>query len=163
MDIESKVTSLELSKRLKELGVKQKSLFYWFHYYDSGWIVQTEGQIPSLCLPRDSKDERFISAFIASELLELMPNIIDTKKDEPFNNFRFRMEKSFIVNEDKNTLIINTEGIYIVNYRCDSTECAGENAWLERTLTKNIYDANPANALAKLLIWLYENGYIKNE
>jgi hypothetical protein len=56
MKIEPQVTSLELSKRLRELGVKQESLFYW-------------GDKPS--------DIECYSAFTASELLDLLPSFIN--------------------------------------------------------------------------------------
>ena len=32
MKLEDQVVSLELAKKLKELGVKQESLFYWGYY-----------------------------------------------------------------------------------------------------------------------------------
>lgn len=69
MNLESQVTSLELSKKLKELGVNQESLFYWVKnpYFDSDLFEITrfgEGyyHISESC-----------SAFNASELLELLP------------------------------------------------------------------------------------------
>ena len=39
MPLKQQVTSLELSKRLRELGVPQKSLWYWSNQKTSGWIL----------------------------------------------------------------------------------------------------------------------------
>jgi len=68
--IEQKVTSLELSKRLKELGVKQESYFY---YVDGDlWdkTAQSDYEMPST----PSRD-KWISAFLAEELGELLKKV----------------------------------------------------------------------------------------
>lgn len=58
MTLESQVCSLELSKRLKELGVKQESLFYW----NQGIVCDSSFKvIPEAC-----------SAFTCGELGELI-------------------------------------------------------------------------------------------
>lgn len=60
MEIEKQVCSLELAKKLKELGVKQESLFFWKP--DGGWhLSQKLGQ-------------HVISAFTVAELGEILPN-----------------------------------------------------------------------------------------
>lgn len=68
MKLEDQVTNLELSKKLKELGVKQESLWYWFNrggeyvlLYDSN--VAKLDQLPIMC----------ISAFTVAELGEMLP------------------------------------------------------------------------------------------
>ncbi len=76
MKLESQVVSLELSKKLKELGVKQESVFYW------GWFqgYAPEGSdgkgilyfsdyhdIPELAV------EQIASAFTVAELGEMLP------------------------------------------------------------------------------------------
>jgi hypothetical protein len=40
--------------------------------------------------------------------------------------------------------------------------CAEELDWMFGSLTKNMTDENPANALAKMLIYLFEQGLITN-
>jgi len=67
MKLEQQVVSLELAKELKELGYPQESLFYWYLTNPSStkeWIL-TRGRFPS--------SEYFCSAFIVSELGEMLP------------------------------------------------------------------------------------------
>lgn len=66
MRLESQVCSLELAKRLKELGVKQESLFYWHHENGKDYVSYAD---PSFCLCPYEK----ISAFTVAELGELLP------------------------------------------------------------------------------------------
>ena len=57
--------SLPIAKRLRELGVPQKSLFsYW-----------RDNQEPDFN-PNRPEDELFSAAFLASELLELLPEFV---------------------------------------------------------------------------------------
>jgi hypothetical protein len=72
MKIEDQVTSLELSQRLKELGVEQESLFYWnicddcTNEYDSEEWNLSYGQ----------EHGRNYSAFNVAELGEMLPDVI---------------------------------------------------------------------------------------
>ncbi len=70
MELEDQVCSLELSKRLKELGVKQKSLFYWSENAAYGW------QIVNNKYPKEDLEENGmtdgISAFSVAELGEMI-------------------------------------------------------------------------------------------
>lgn len=79
MTLEQQVTSLELSKRLKELGVKQESYFVWANYigqppnFESSWTLY----------PSDSEDwgnqeaREHIAAFTVAELGEMLPGELD--------------------------------------------------------------------------------------
>ena len=160
MNLEHQVTSLELSKKLFDIGVKQESIFCYQEVKDSNPAIWPRSfNIDEFRKPCD--DGR-IAAFTTSELLSFLPIRITLKEDHPFNSFRFKMEKSFYAEQDDvSKEILNISDVYIVNYRCDSNEVAGEDAWLERTLTRNITDSNAANALAKMLIYLIENNIIK--
>lgn len=66
--IQKHVTSLELSKKLKDLGVKQESYFYWSNAMDGMWRLENR-QFFAIDRRRD------ISAFLASELGEMLPDI----------------------------------------------------------------------------------------
>ena len=73
---------MELAKRLKELGAKQESLFWWVDLYVDGrqidWIVVPESEV------KDYKVDEPLSAFTVAELGKMLPlenvypNIIKT-------------------------------------------------------------------------------------
>ena len=73
MGLENQVTSLELSKELEKLGVKQDSLWYWVEHYESG----TNKRIWSL-YQNDEDDivNKHISAFTVAEHGEALPGEI---------------------------------------------------------------------------------------
>lgn len=158
MNLNDQVCSLELAKRLKELGIKQESLFFW-----SKLSIQTEYKLE---LRRHMQTQEliladctdYISAFTVSELGELLPNKILIEANAPFDCFAIYITKFNSV--DEKSIITNN---YIVNYECDSTPAEGIDAWLRRKLTSNFYDKNLADAMAKMLIHLLENGLIKND
>lgn len=80
MKLEQQVVSLELAKKLKELGVPRESYFYWVNQYDrklgwTGFIIQKSCNKALLC---DKGDELFgepiiYSAFTVAELGILLP------------------------------------------------------------------------------------------
>jgi len=63
MKLENQVVSLELAKKLKELGVKQESLFWWVEK-EEGQMLEYE---PSIVCERDC------SAYTVAELGEILP------------------------------------------------------------------------------------------
>lgn len=67
MELTKQVTSLELSKRLKELGVKQESLFWWLNpFKEQGFILTQDSEW-------DKNDHHeFCSAFTVAELGEML-------------------------------------------------------------------------------------------
>lgn len=66
MKLEDQVVSLELAKKLKELGVRQESLFYW----NDCWMGK-----PTLdrAIHSDNGKESY-SAFTVAELGEMLPH-----------------------------------------------------------------------------------------
>lgn len=72
MELKDICTDLEYAKKLKELGVKQDSLFYW---------RQNKNNKKALFTPRNKIHTANMiwlrySAFTSTELLELLPNYI---------------------------------------------------------------------------------------
>lgn len=68
MTLEQQVTSFELSKRLKELGVKQESLFYYAPFKGKLCPVYINDLRRGTSLPI----KNYISAFTVSELGEML-------------------------------------------------------------------------------------------
>ena len=74
MKLENLVVSLELAQKLKELGVKQESLF---NYY---WQDRQFGGKYILRFSRGSKSREYISAFTVAELGEMLPSRLKAKE-----------------------------------------------------------------------------------
>lgn len=71
MKLESQVCSLELAKRLKELGVKQNSIFYYQGTKDE--IEREHGMILEFGKVLQHKEADFFSAFTVAEFGEMLP------------------------------------------------------------------------------------------
>lgn len=69
MNLENQLTSLDLSRKLKELGVKQESLFCWTTENDLEFLP-SEIRNNSVC----------IAAFSVAELGEMLPEFIENRK-----------------------------------------------------------------------------------
>lgn len=79
MQLEKQVSSPELSKRLKELGVKQESHFRWYHASLIPWNVVT-----SHGFSNEEARERSPSAFTVAELGEMLPTYIEKDGEQLF-------------------------------------------------------------------------------
>lgn len=136
MTLEKQVVSLELAKRLKELGVKQESLFYW-SYYDDG----NERNSPQIAFVDNcnlSFMEDLVSAFTVAELGEMLPSNLN-------NTLEFElMENGLWLSCDK-----SGDGEWIIGYGEDGVN-----------LFEILYANTEADARAKMLIYLLENKLI---
>lgn len=74
MKLEHQVCSLELAKKLKELGVKQESLFFWEYWNNQVYAVKFK---PFVIVPDLSiKKLELFAAFTVAELGQLLPECI---------------------------------------------------------------------------------------
>jgi hypothetical protein len=73
LTLEQQVVSLELAQKLKELGVKQESLFYWFDPIAEQPVVARSNEEAVL---KTFFPQKKYSAFTVAELGELLPKEI---------------------------------------------------------------------------------------
>lgn len=84
MKLENQVTSLELSKKLKELGVRQESLFYWTQIQSPEWSIRQHSELDEVVeggdgwtyLEEGLYRECVYSAFTVAELGEMLPKAL---------------------------------------------------------------------------------------
>ena len=134
MKLEQQVASLELSRKLKELGVEQESAFYWwwdFNYKNEPCNIDLRNHGPIL----GKNENRACAAFTVAELGELLPEKISTGFD---------------------SLQIHKNGSWEVMYGLYGTTFEAE----EFKPTHAEEDENLANALAKMLVYLIEQGIL---
>ncbi len=141
MNLEQQVTSLEISKKLKELGVKQKSLFYHYqkkrpknpnmHEFDycqkdQKWCLWWKP------LKQEGRLYRIYSAFTVAELGGMLPNVLQ-------------------IEDGGSTVWL--EIIKITKWEVQYVEGSAEPIFKKQ-------DESEANARGKMLIYLLENKLI---
>ena len=133
-NIDWQLSNLELSKKLKELGVKQESYFYWAR--DSGdWELKHKSELQSIIndgwtwLEEALAKGEAISAFTVAELGEMLPDGLET----------YYTSKAL--------------GDWRGYKRDDEDEMT--------TMFLDINEKTEANARAKMLIYLLENKLIE--
>jgi hypothetical protein len=130
MELKKQVCSLELAKKLKELGVKQDSHFYW-------WFFKRKDKNMTkfeLITNKDNvwkKDDEYYSAYTVAELGALLPKIV--------------VQKS----------LDNTQEPYEFD-----TYCLGDEWICSYGFDLNIPGNTEANSRSKMLIYLLENKLI---
>jgi hypothetical protein len=136
LGLENQVCSLELSIKLKELGVNQESLFYWYKDKkdEDRWKIF---QLYGLNIKLKNGNECVISAFNAVELGNMLPSRLQGDSGSTGDSF-LNMTKYF-----NNTNVIS----YVVSDNLTPIIC--------------IIDDLEVNARAKMLIFLLENELIK--
>ena len=133
MKLQDQVSSLELSKKLKELGVMQCNIWYW--QKQKSWFIHQH---------KPDRDENY-SAFTVAELGEMLPEAIRIKK-------QFRM-LTLLKRETTNEKTRQTEMVYGYYY----FDCVDGEGCKDQTPEIPEYDINEADARAKMLIHLIEN------
>jgi len=146
MKLEQQVVSLELAQKLKELGVKQESFFKWGNFTtDNGiaWNLYVPPEFNKV--PHPDMWIHGISAFTVAELGEMLPYRIG-EYDLRFWSVQFAGEH----HKYCGYLVDKEDGSHFMNSRTDGM---GNNvAFMADT---------EADARAKMLVYLLENGLIK--
>lgn len=152
MNIKYQVVSLNIAKKLLTLGVKQNSLFYWVASPNPKVKVYSVGMSGNF--NKNYHENDMISAFTASEIMQILPDRIDTGSNEPFNHFRFNMQRSIVVEE------FVAKRSFIINYPCDTYSINDVPMCTLNLIKHNIWDYSLPDALAKTLIYLIEEGLV---
>lgn len=133
MYLENQVCSLDLSKRLKELGVKQDSLFCWMELGCKECGLKNE--IVYVYKVTGDKPNNVYSAFTVAELGEMLPRKI-CQYTRLYDQPEFPWMKKYSV--------------------CLNESSSSEDGCLVRAIHSESDDYE-ANARAKMLIYLLEN------
>lgn len=155
MTLEDQVISVEYAIKLKELGIRQESIFVWQQIDDKSYAIKF---IPFTAVAHEFNREiiKIYPAYTASELIKLLPNYIDTDTNHPFNRFRFDMQLSCVVCQED---VLRT---YLINYNCDTFDVTYNTCQFpDRLFTHVMWDTSLCNALAKTLIEFINKGYVK--
>lgn len=130
MELTKQVVSLDLAKRMKELGAPQESLFWWVE--GSDWFVAMQ----------TGEYQNSVSAYTVAELGDMLPREVNV----PLKGGRKRKDPHHI------TYAIWTKG-YQGNYKCGLNHRSA-------IFYHNEYAYTEADARAKMWCYLKENNLI---
>jgi hypothetical protein len=140
MKLEQQVCSLELAKRLKELGMKQESFLYWkrdpYGGSDDPYLVERNSRYMT------SQGEIVASAFTVAELGEMLP--ID---------LWFKERRYFLAID----VIGSAEKLWTIGFYNEGRTPSGH---IENDPETKANSYAEADARAKMLIYLLENKLI---
>ena len=145
MEPEKQVCSLELAKRLKELGVEQESLFYWV-WFDTKFDIcykDSSGRFQNIDEPFKVYDMYpcYYSAFTVAELGEALPMCV--KKSKGLPSYAKSIHFIKFIKEFN-------------NWRCFIDDNYGY-----LMIGDGFREKTEADSRAKMRIFLIENGLIK--
>jgi hypothetical protein len=135
--LEDQVVSLELAKKLKELGVKQDGLY---HYAFNG-IIHNADKAERICRGIN-KESVFCFAPTTTELLEMLPEKLDAPEE-------VKQDRWILLHIEK------YRRCFLVSYYCIEDDRNVD--FFEK------WNVKLADALAQMLIELIENGLHKPE
>ncbi len=145
MNLESKVCALEYARKLKELNVKQDGYFSWYAFENPLSQIYKESDVDEdrwrIGITRDCSKggaDWVYSAYTSAELGEMLPPNI--------NDWGLCIDASSCVTDD------GIKSMWSIAY-----------ADYDKKMFNELSDLNLANAMAKMLIYLIENGLMKNE
>lgn len=140
MKLENQCCSLELAKRLKELGCKQERLWWWIEYPNMRSEVILAINALIKLKNKDEKEYKVYAAFTVAELGEMLP-------------------VSFM----KNVKGVNRKAILMFNKYSNSMYQILYNFRYPSDVDENlaVVEDTEANARAKMLVYLKEKGLMK--
>ncbi len=134
MKLSKQVVSLELAKKLKELGVKQESMFWWQEYKST---AEEESPARVIFGHNDYFNGKWTSAFTVAELGEMLPFLVKLDyMDVGWEGYKA------LKNGNWETWLHDSNGVLVGS---------------------KFYAESEADARAKLLIYLLENNLISHE
>lgn len=147
MTLENQVASLELSRKLKELGVRQESLFYW---------ANTERVKPTLYVRTGIGDTTFGYTTLGAEEVRGNPYWFpeeELDEDDWYSAFTVAELADVLADEKYLTLTkVNTGRWTSTYYNNDGLAEPGKDSFIEQKLP---------DAMAQMLIYLLENKLVK--
>jgi hypothetical protein len=158
MILETIVTNLELSLKLKEIGIKQKSMFHWVEFEKEKKIYRTVWESREL-------DNVLASAFTVEEIFEFLPGEFFKDEMRKFHSLidGIVQEKEHIINHRYHLKMMPVD-IADNHWYCWAIGHGYDNFGLQISETSfSEHAKTPADAAAKMLIYLIENGLLKNE
>ena len=142
MKIQDQVCTIEQAKKLKELGVEQKSLFFWYEDEKLGGVFRSVGMMLN-------STEYNYSAFTAAELGVMLPNTLPVTDSS----------------------LVEHQKFYLLRQLFPCEDCEGYNTDYEAVTHDLEYDGTffsskgetEAISRAAMLIYLIENNLITAE